>query len=378
MEQFIMQETRSGPAAVQGPQDVIKSRAGYAVPDLLKSLDTNLATTGVIATGKLLHYTADLICSGGIDLWQRLCWEHVIDHVGLASPRIFVYLKRRFAELDTPAKLLPTEEFYRHIEVQKRIAEVVLVIQSCPRKTKVKIPQVPPETHKNDLWQRSAFQAPPSAAVARVWKAGDRLVLRHVGDEIMAAVATGALEKLLFWVKWAYEEDSLLKKELKGAPGLTIIERGTADVPTKKKTDVGFFFAEIFMEAYKELASKGLVRMHEEFQTIIELYNKPDPRLTSRRRLDLLALMVQIVCEVPRWKVPAAPSLVTDPIAMKRAADQAPTFFKELLMHPELKKQLPRALRKARPKKLLDAKKQKQQDQMDAYEAALDSYFSKL
>ena len=71
------------------------SRKGYAVKDLARNFVQVLGETGPESTGKLLHYTADFICSGGVELWQRLCWDYAFDHIGIASPRIFVYLKQK-------------------------------------------------------------------------------------------------------------------------------------------------------------------------------------------------------------------------------------------------------------------------------------------
>lgn len=40
------------------------SRKGYALKDLARSFLQVLGETGPVASGKLLHFTADMVCSG--------------------------------------------------------------------------------------------------------------------------------------------------------------------------------------------------------------------------------------------------------------------------------------------------------------------------
>lgn len=57
----------------------------------------------------------------------------------------------------------------------------------------------------------------------------------------------------------------------------------------------------------------------------------PNKLLSQKRRMDLLCLAIQVVCEVPRWKVPAAAALVKDPVQLERAVSHAESFFREVL-----------------------------------------------
>ena len=84
-------------AAAQEQEPV--TRKGYALRDVARSFFQVLGEANSMASGKLLHYTADLICSGGFGLWVTLCWGYAFEHIGLASPRIFVYLKKKLGEL---------------------------------------------------------------------------------------------------------------------------------------------------------------------------------------------------------------------------------------------------------------------------------------
>ena len=52
----------------------ITSRRGYVLKDLARAFVLNLGDAGPIASGKLLHFTADMICSGGLALWEKFCW----------------------------------------------------------------------------------------------------------------------------------------------------------------------------------------------------------------------------------------------------------------------------------------------------------------
>jgi hypothetical protein len=320
------------------PQDVVqedltlRTRSGYPVADAVRSFKVSLEQTGASATGKSLHYTADLITSGCFHLWQKILWEYCIDHVGIASARIFWFLQRRFNDLEAAWAKIPPEQFYRTVEYQKTFAEIILIIRSQPRRPALKMPRIPPESH-NEQWVKNATsQAPSSAVVGRVFRASnDLLILRRVGDEFVKACVEGATERAFWWMKWCYEEESRVRRDTGGC--LSNLDRGPAQWTGKQRSHVGFYLAALLAEVYKELAPKHGLRMNEEFQSILQLYSYPNKKLTAKRRQDLLCLAIQIVCEVPRWKVPAAAALVKDPVALERAMSHAESFFREVLTY---------------------------------------------
>ena len=84
---------------VKQEKPIVRTRFGYDARDCVKSLQDVLSQSGPAATGKALHYTADLICSGGFEIWIRLIWSFVFQHVHLTSLRIFVYLQQRTKDL---------------------------------------------------------------------------------------------------------------------------------------------------------------------------------------------------------------------------------------------------------------------------------------
>ena len=152
---------------------------------------------------------------------------------------------------------------------------------------------------------------------------------------------------------------------------LSMVERGPAGLKTNKRLHVGYFIGEVLAEIYKDIAMQGHIKMHEEFQALINLYRSTTAGLTARRKLDILCLMTQICAEVPRWKVAAAPVLVRDSIVLQRMTDQAPTFFSEVLQHPALIKPLSKKSLKAPPK-------QKPKEEQTPYDAAMDAYFMRI
>lgn len=310
----------------------IRTRSGYAVADAVRSFRVALEQTGSASAGKSIHYTADLICSGCFDLWQKILWEYCLDHVGIASPRIFWFLQKRFMDLETAWAKLPAEQFYRTLEYQKAFTEIILVVRSQPRRPALKMPRVPPESH-NEEWVRGATMgAPSSAAVGHVFRGShDLQILRKVGDEFAKACSEGATERAFWWLKWCYEEDARVKRDSGGS--LSSLERGPPQWSSKQRSHVGFYLANLLAEIYKELAPKHGLRMAEEFRAILQLFSFPSKKLTSKRRTDLLCLAIQIVCEVPRWKVPAAPALVKDPVALEKAMGHAESFFREVLAY---------------------------------------------
>jgi len=328
----------------------ITSRRGYLLKDLAKSFLQCLGEVGPISAGKLLHFTADMISSGGLPLFEKLCWDYAYEHVGIASPRIFHFLFKRFRELNEQSAKLTMEVFYRKKEIQEQLAEIVLILQECPKKTKTKIPTVPMDTHENESWLRSVLRTTDKMAVRKVYQRNSDLEqMLHAGNEMVYAIQEGATERALFWVKWLLEEDAIMKK--KYGSGLTTVERG----PLKQKTSVGYYIIAVLAEVYKEFAGKAMVRMHEEFQALLDIYRSDT---TQRKKLDTIAIMIQLLTDVPKWKVPAAPSLVPDQTKLQRTISQVEEFFKEVLMLPLPKKLLPHTVTGIKQKKVKDSSKQ--------------------
>lgn len=348
-------------------QEII-SRKGYKLKDLARSFTQCLGETGPVASGKLIHYTADIVSSGGLQLWQKLCWDYAYDHIGVASPRIFHFLFRKFRELNELSAKMPFEGFCKKKEIQESLTEIVLILQECPKKTKPKLPSVPPDTHENDAWLRSVLRTTDKAAVRKVYQMNSDLEqMLHAGNELVYAIQEGATERVLFWVKWLLEEDAIVKKKF--GTGLTTIERGPAYLKPVQKASVGYYIIAILAEVYKEFAEKGMVRMHEEFQALLDIYRSSDFKLTQRKKMDTIIVMIQILTDVPKWKVPAAPSLVPDQVKLQRAVSQSDAFFREVLMLPLPKKLLPATVTGLKQKK---AKEQSKQEQLEQRLAAID------
>ncbi len=335
----------------------IVSRKGYLLKDLARNFMQCLSESGSIASGKLMHYTSDIICSGGLQLWEKLCFEFSYDHIGVASPRIFHFLQKQFRELNELSVKLPYDTFCRKPDIQQQLCEIPLILQMAPKKSKPKIPTIPQDTHENEQWLRSVLRSTNKLAVRKVWShSSDQEQMLHAGNEMVYAITEGATERALFWAKWLIEEDAIFKKKF-GA-GLTTAERGPPQLPPKQKTAVGYFLINILAEVYKEFASKGMVRMHEEFQALLDIYRSTDFKISQRRKMDTMALMIQILTDVPKWKVPAAPSIVQDQVQLQRATSQAQHFFQEVLRLPLPPKPLPATVGALKQKKVKEVTKQ--------------------
>ena len=346
----------------------IKSRRGYLLKDLARSFIQCLGEAGPVASGKLIHYTADMVTSGGLQLWQKLCWDYAYDHIGVASPRIFHFLFRKFKELNEISIKVTFDTFCKNKDVQETLTEIVLILQDCPKKTKPKMPSVASDTHENETWLRSVLRTTDKKAVRNVYNpSGDLEQMLHAGNEMVYAIQEGATERALFWIKWLLEEDAIYRKKLGG--GLTTLERGPAQLKPQQKSSVGYYLIAVLAEVYKEFAGKGMIRMHEEFQTLLDIYRSPDQRNSQRRKMDTIALMVQILTDVPKWKVPAAPSLVPDVAKLQRAVSQSDGFFREVLMSPLPKKLLPATVTGLKQKKVKNLTKQ---EQLEKQLAAID------
>ena len=344
---------------------VVRTRFGYDAKDCVRSLQEVLAQAGPSATGKALHYSADIICSGGFEIWIRLIWSYVFQHVHLTSLRIFVYLQERTKNLEERVKCLDMEELYRDPEFQQRAAEIVLVVQTLPRTSKLVWPKVPEETHDR-VWIQSVQLPRESEAVRKVWEpAQDQPILRLVGNQILAACEEVNIEKGLFWLKWILDEDKIVRASNNGFTITTSRRSGNASGKVDKN-EIGYYVAAVLAEAYKDLARRGLIRMHEEFQSLIDMWRGKQARLSSRQRHECLALMILVISEVPRWKVPAAQPLVKDPLVMSRAVQQSVRFFQEIVIKPPVTGIVPKDLTGASKKKkvVAGAKATTMEDQM--------------
>jgi hypothetical protein len=253
-------------------------------------------------------------------------------------------------------------------------AEIALILQACPKKTKPKMPSVPTDTHDNENWLRGVLRTTDKAAVRKVWQRNtDMEPMLHAGNEMVFAITEGATERALFWAKWLLEEDALIRK--RHGSGLTTLERGPPQFKPAQRSSVGYYLIAVLAEVYKEFAEKGMVRMHEEFQALLDLY-RGDLRNAQKRKMDILALMVQILTDVPKWKVPAAPSLVLDATLLDRMVSQSETFFREVLMLPLPQKLLPATVTGMKKKKAKEpSKEDRLKQQLEMIDAAAMSFY---
>lgn len=352
-----------------------RTRCGYLVPDAFHAYQVAISEAGSAASAKALHFAADIICSGGLDIWIRSVYTYCVKRIGLGNPRIFVYIHDAFKRLDTKALTLPQEIFFNHAEVHAIIGETVLLLQLCPKRPNIQWPKVDDAT-KLPGWLRGIAAAPETRATRLMWSSeGDSTPLYLVSNEICKAVQEGSTDRALFWIRWSYDEDVRIRKETKG-PGLTRKERLMVG-SSAQRTDVGLYFVGLLIELYKELAEKQLVRMHEEVAELARLWKSGEKRMATALKKDILALLVSICCEVPRWKVPAAPPLTQDPVRLARAVSQVPHFFQEVLAYKalapseQLKPKMMQTPKKAKVKEVVV------DDRMAAYEAAMDAYMNK-
>ena len=346
--------------AAKPEKPIVRTRFGYDAKDCVRSLQEVLSQSGPAATGKALHFSADLICSGGFEIWIRLIWSFVFQHVHLTSLRIFVYLQQRTKDLEESLNCLELEDLYKNPEFQHRVSELVLVVQTLPKQSKIVWPKVPPETH-DKAWLHSVSNPKDSEAVSKVWMpASDQPILRFTGNQILQACEEVNIEKALFWLRWLLDEDKIARKGSTGSVAVSLTtSRRSGSAGTKiDKSEIGYYVAAVLAEAYKELARKGQIRMHEEFQELINLWRGKQARLSSKQKYECIALMILVITEVPRWKVPAAQPLIKDPTVMSRAVQQSVRFFQEVLVKPRVNSIMPKDLTGSKkPKKSSAASK---------------------
>jgi hypothetical protein len=260
----------------------------------------------------------------------------------LTSLRIFVYLQQRTKDLEEALNVLDIEEAYKSAEFQHRVSELTIVVQTLPRQSKVIWPKIPEETH-DKVWLQSVPKVKDSEAVSKVWDSQhDQPLLRFVGNQILFACQEVNVERALFWLKWLLDEDKRVRKTMNGLGSLTTSRRSGLGGAKVDKSEIGFYIAAVLAEAYKDLARRGLVRMHEEFQELLNLWRGKQARLSAKQKQECLAFMILVITEVPRWKVPAAQPLIKDPTVMSRAVQQSVRFFQEILVKPKVNSILPK------------------------------------
>lgn len=375
----IQQEVRVIKDEEEKTVEEFRTRSGYLPQECFKSLETSLLESGTVATGRALHFAADLVCSGGLSVFLQLLWHFAIRHIGIASPRVFVYLHKRIDELNGLLKKYAEDDLIAMPEFQTRITELVFVLRDCPRRGRIVPPKVGQDTHR-DGYLQSVATAPETMVVRKVFRPGaDMAPLLKVGCEFVKAISDGAIEKALFWVQWTLDEDSRYRKV--HSSNLTGVDRGPMGAKGKAKHDVLFYFVDLCAESYKDYAGRQMIRMNEEFQCLLNLMRSNDPNIGARYRKDLLFLCIQILCEVPRWKVPAAPSLIKDPVVMTRAIQQSPNFFNEVLSNPKVtlygkSKQLFKSGKVSENAKHKIKNTDKMVQQFDAMEAAMNAYLN--
>jgi hypothetical protein len=349
----------------------LRTRCGYIPSECIQTFEKNLMDSGGVALGKSIHFGIDLIVSGGLHSFFKIVWNYALNHINIASPRVFMYLKKRMNEIDEYVKTYPDETLYNNIEFQQKIGEIIMVLYDAPKFPKLTWPKVGSETH-DQVWIKSIAPATDTEIVNLVWKGdGDMFVLRIVGNQICKYLVEHSLEQVLFWMKWTFEEESRLRKENSKA-SLTTIDRGVT-----KRGEVSLYFLALFTEFYKELARKQQIRMHEEFQYIIEIFKSTDNRFTTTFKKNLLGLCARILCEVPRWKVPAAPPLIKDGAVLSRAVAQMPKLFSEVLQYPSVISTNLAKLLKNKGKIEKVKKKLSMEEQFEAFDKAMEMYMMK-
>ena len=350
----------------------LRTRCGYKPSECVSAFEKNLTESGGSATGKCLHFGADLICSGGLITLFKILWDYSMNHINIGSVRVFMYLKTRMKEIDDLVKTYPDETLYSREDFQLKIGEIILILHDAPKHPKLTWPKVGSETH-DETWLKNATSAPNTEIVNKVWKSdGDMIVLKYVGNELCKCLVDQSFERALFWIKYTFEEEARVKKENSKA-SLTTVDRGG------KHGGAGYYFLNIFAEYYKELAKKNQIRMHEEFQTILDIYKLQDIRINNSFKKNLLGLCVKILCEVPRWKIPAANPLIKDPIVLSRAVSQTPKFFTEVLQYPSVNSTNMNKLlkNKGKAEKKKDVKKLSMEEQFAAFDNAMLLYMNK-
>ena len=367
---------------VKEEENKIRTRSGYEVGEVIRAFQVTLGETGPLAAGRCIHYSADIICSGALQVWMRHCMEYAVDHIGSGAPRIFFYLKKRFDELIGLAKVLDTESLYNNYEFQVKVGEIVLILKDCVRRTKVALPKIHASCF-SDQWLAEARSTHTNFVGTQRTYVGEKDLpsVSIVGNEIVKAVEEGATEKSLFWMRWLLDTDAALRKSGKG--GLSTLSRGPPGWPDTQRTSIGFFLVNLASETYKDLATKGKMRMNEEFMALLDLYRSPYKNiLTARRRLDILCLLFQLLCEVPRWRVPAAGQLVKDAVVLRKGIAHVENFFREVLAFEMPKIDIIKESKKAKnllvKKTSEKAKKQGAlEERLAVFDAAMDNFMFK-
>ena len=358
--------------------DEYLSRRGYILRDLTSSFFSNLDECNPTSTGKIIHYTADLLCSGGIQAWQKMCWSYAFDCIGIANPRIFPYLQKSFRRLNTYYAKYPLDMFCTTPEIQKQSVEVVLTLQGCSRRSRIKLPTIPQITHDNADWLKSnvrSLSALPPVPVRKVWNnTQDTGQALYGANEMTYACLEGNTERALFWMKWLIEEDRLHKK--KYGTNIVQLERGPSHLPSKQRASIGFYICAILVEIYKNIHERGILKMNEEFQTIVDIYYGADPCINSRIKTICIILMIEIMSDVPKWKLSSSPQLVKNPDLVSRMSSNSRSFFTEILSLPNPRKPIPLSAATTVKKGKISKNKSTKEEQLELADKLISNFYN--
>jgi hypothetical protein len=122
-------------------------------------------------------------------------------------------------------------------------------------------------------------------------------------------------------------------------------------------------------------ANPPIIKMNDEVAAIVYLYKSaPTSILSARKRTELLIILLQVLCEVPKWKNPIAGPVFKDPVLISRTVSQAPMFFKEILARPAPRKIIKKQ-GKPKMKKKINGENMSTEEKLAAFDAAVNKIY---
>lgn len=262
---------------------------GYGWSDVTHALIRAIGTTD---NKRAQRWAAELVCSElGLGRLESTLFHAWALHVGPAYPgwpRIWyntiAQLRSYFSKAGGNIKSVRNTPIVRQL-----VAEAVAGLILCAKKP---LPVLPTsadcfkEAEAMRVRLRSGGGAGDQMATRRVWTAGsDGSDLRTIGNELEAALKTGQIPRLLFWIVWMITLDSQ-------ADAPTAKERGPSHLSVKQRKSLLWFLIHVL----RELANEGAFLSVEDRNGLFGCLDVTWNKLGARGRRDTIvaiALSIQ-------------------------------------------------------------------------------------
>jgi hypothetical protein len=263
---------------------------GYAWGDVVNAL---IKSIGNADNARAQRWAAELVCSEqGLGRLEAALVHAWALHVGPAHPTWartwyhHIQQIRQFWERTHG----DTKAIRNTPVVRQMVAESVAGLVLAAKKPLPELPSAADCFREAEAMRqriRAGAGVGDQSATRRVWTGGsDGLDLRTIGNEMEAALRSGQVSRLLFWIIWILT----LEKQDDAPP---VRERGPAHVSVKQRKSLVWYLVAIL----KEIANEGAYLSVEERAGLFGCFEICYVKLGEKGRRDMLAALALSIQE---------------------------------------------------------------------------------